>query len=95
MVTSIVKKSFADLRKRRSRTVFTILTVALSVSGLGLFAVLPLLNEAMDNEIEDSNLYDVQLHMNDLYLTAADVEGLERIENVRSIELRHLHCRNT
>lgn len=88
MVSALFKKSLADLKKRRSRTIFTILTIALSVGALGLFAVLPLMNSAMSEEIEDSNLYDVQLSMSDLKLTTDDKEALESIENVRSVELK-------
>jgi len=88
MISAIFKKSLADPQKRRSRTIFTILTIALSVGALGLFSVMPLMNEAMANEIEDSNLYDVQLRMDYLNLTGEDVEQIEQIENVRSIELK-------
>ncbi|MFW3147044.1 MAG: FtsX-like permease family protein [Thermoplasmatota archaeon] len=91
MVSAIFRKSLADLGKRRSRTFFTILTIALSVSALGLFSVMPLMNGAMTDEISDSNLYDVQLRMNDLELTTADVKALESIDNVRSVELKSVY----
>ncbi len=91
MIPASVKKSFADLNRRRSRTIFTVVTIALAVSGLGLFAVLPLLEEAIDDRIEESNLYDLKLEMDNVNLTAADLQHLSEIDNVNAVEAKSLY----
>ena len=47
MVTSLLRKSITDLSRRRSRTFFAVLTLALAVAGIGLFATPALMNRAM------------------------------------------------
>jgi putative ABC transport system permease protein len=90
MMSALLKKSFSDLKRRKARTVFTILTIALAVSALGLFAVMPLMSQAMESEIEESNLYDVSLRMNDMELNDTHIQRLSEIENVRSVETKSL-----
>ncbi|UCF09053.1 MAG: FtsX-like permease family protein [Thermoplasmata archaeon] len=88
MVSSLSKKSFSDLGKRKARTVFTVLTIALAVGALGLFAVVPLMDVAMEKEVEDSNMYDVRIWVNDLSLNESQMEGLSQIDNVNSVEAK-------
>jgi putative ABC transport system permease protein len=88
MVSSLTKKSFNDLGKRKARTVFTVLTIALAVGALGLFAVVPLMDVAMEKEVEDSNMYDVRIWVSDLSLNESQMEGLSDIDNVNSVEVK-------
>ena len=39
MFSAIARKSITDLSRRRSRTVFTVVTLALAVASIGLFAL--------------------------------------------------------
>ena len=52
--TSLLRKSFRDLSRRKARTVLTILTIACGIGGLGMFAVPPLMDKAMFDEIENA-----------------------------------------
>ena len=61
MSSAIVRKSVTDLTRRKARTFFTILTLALAVASIGLFAVPALMQQAMDREITASRLADVTL----------------------------------
>ena len=88
MVTALFKKSIKDLSKRKARTVFTVLTITLAVAALGLFAVVPLMDVAMENEVEDSNMYDVRIWVSDLVLNESQVNGLRGLDNVNEVELR-------
>lgn len=90
MLSALNKKSFLDLKRRRSRTIFTIITIALSVSAIGLFAVMPMMSDTMARQIEDSNLYDVKLSMSDLNLTSKNIEEIESIDNVLAVEPKTL-----
>ena len=63
MIPTIVKKSYRDLSKRKARTIFTILTIALGVAGISMFAIVPLMDQAMEKEISEANIYNVQLNV--------------------------------
>jgi putative ABC transport system permease protein len=89
MASTLVKKSWGDLKKRKSRTFFTILTIAISVAAMGLFAVIPLINEGMSSEIDECNMYDVSVKVNKLKLNDSDIEQIENIDNINAVEGRY------
>jgi putative ABC transport system permease protein len=88
LVSAIVKKSFRDLSKRKARTFFTILTIALGVMGMSLFAVTPLADESALIEIEKTNMANVRISVRDVNLTETNIHELEDIDNVNLIEIR-------
>lgn len=88
MVSAIVKKSFRDLSKRKARTFFTILTIALGVMGMSLFAVTSLADESALNEMEKANMANVRISVTDVNLTETNFQELEDIDNVNLIETR-------
>jgi len=90
MLPTIVKKSFRDLTKRRARTIFTILTIALGVAGISMFAIVPLMDQAMEDEIAQANIYNIQLNVEDVDLTETNLQEIEAIDNVESFEARTL-----
>jgi putative ABC transport system permease protein len=90
MVSALLSKSFGDLKRRKARTIFTILTIALAVAALGLFSVVPLMDTAMEKEVHDSNMYDVRISVPDLVLNESHINGLKEIENVNEVEIRSI-----
>lgn len=88
MVSAFLSKSFRDLGKRKARTVFTVLTITLAVAALGLFSVVPLMDEAMEKEVNDSNLYDVRVWVADLVLNESQIIDLSELDNVNAVEVR-------
>jgi len=90
MLSAIAKKSIGDLGKRRSRTVFTILTIAFGVAALGMFGVVPLFGDAMNEDISASNMWNVQAGMHETHLGADDILAIEDIDNVQSIEFKQV-----
>lgn len=88
MFSSIQKKSFRDLSRNKTRTFFTILTIALGVMGIALFAVNPLAQEAADKKIEESNMYDALITVNDVSLSEDQLEDLRNLDNVNDVEAR-------
>jgi putative ABC transport system permease protein len=86
MASALIKKSFGDLKRRKARTFFTILTIALAVGALGMFAVMPVIDSAVEQEVKDCNLHNLQLTMNDLELTEENMNDLEELENVKSVD---------
>ncbi len=90
MVSALLSKSFGDLKRRKARTIFTILTIALAVAALGLFSVVPLMDTAMEKEVHDSNMYDVRISIPDLVINESHINDLENIENVNEVEIRSI-----
>jgi putative ABC transport system permease protein len=88
MVSAFTKKSWGDLSRRKGRAVLTMLVVALGVAGMGLFAVYPILDNAILDQLEDDNVCNVQLLTNDISLNDTQLDGLSSIDNVEAMEAR-------
>jgi putative ABC transport system permease protein len=86
MVSTIIKKSWKDLKNHRSRSILTIIVVALGVIAMSLFAVIPLINQGIADEIDNSQMYDVRASMNNVELNDTNFEELEEIDNIRHAE---------
>ena len=68
MVSTLMKKSFRDLSKKKGRSIFTIITIALGVASMGLFAVMPLVDQAVLDDIDDARMFNVLLEVEDVNL---------------------------
>src|SRR5919205_495907 len=90
MRTAAVRKSVTDLTRRKPRTFFTVLTLALAVASVGILAVSPLMNRAMRREVAANRLSDVTVSMRPLELGRAQLAALERLPNVAAVEPRTL-----
>jgi cell division protein FtsX len=88
MKPTLLKKSWGDLGKRRSRTIFKILTIALGVAALGMFAVIPLFDQAMFNDIEETNMWNVRASMQNVELTDDNLYDLESLDNIDNVEAK-------
>ena len=87
-MSAILRKSITDLTRRRARAVFTVLTLALAVASVGIFAVPALMQQAMDREVATNRLADVSVTMEPLPLNAEQLAALARLPNVRAVEPR-------
>ncbi len=90
MVSSLLSKSLGDLRKRKSRTFFTVLTIVLGVAAIGMFAVVPLMNANMFHQLDRCNMHDSMYEVKDLELTTGDFSNLSNIENVNDVEGKYI-----
>jgi putative ABC transport system permease protein len=88
MASALLKKSVTDLTRRKARTVFTVLTLAIAVASVGIFAIPSLMNTAMQKEVRATRLPDLTLSTKPLQLTAAQLAGLRRLPNVVAFEPR-------
>jgi putative ABC transport system permease protein len=88
MVSSLLRKSITDLSRRRSRTFFAVLTLALAVAGIGLFATPTLMNRAMSAEVAADRLPDLTISTRPLVLGQAQLAALAAVPNVRAVEPR-------
>jgi putative ABC transport system permease protein len=88
MSSAILRKSLTDLTRRKARAFFTVLTLALAVASVGLFAVPPVMERAMDREVAANRLPDVTVSMPPLQLSDAQLASLARLPNVTAVEPR-------
>ena len=88
MVSASLRKSVTDLSRRRARTVFTVLTLALAVASISFFAVPTLIDRAMQEEVRAGRLADVTVTMRPLTLTDEQLAALEALPNVAAVEPR-------
>jgi putative ABC transport system permease protein len=86
--SALTHKSWTDLSRRRARTVFAVSTLAIAVASVGIFAVSPLMDRAMNREVRASRLYDLQLSMPPVKLSSADVQAIGALPNVRAVVAR-------
>ncbi len=91
VVSTLMRKSLRDLSTKKGRTFFTILTIALGVASMGLFAVMPLVDQAVLDEIDDANIYNIQLELSDVNLTEENKLELASIHNVEGFEARTVY----
>ena len=86
MASTLLKKSITDLTRRKARAVFAVLTLAIAVASVGIFAASPLMDRAMQDEVRASRLADLTLQTKPLVVTAAQLAALGRLPNVEGVQ---------
>ena len=81
-MSALLKKSWKDLSRRKARTVFTIITVALGVMGVGLFAITPLADRGVQAELRAEKMHNIGVRVTDVPLTAEQLTALASLDNV-------------
>jgi putative ABC transport system permease protein len=87
-LSAVDRKSISDLTRRRGRTFFAIVALALAVASVGVFAVPALMSRAMNREIAANKLADLTVTVNPLPLTTAQIQALGNLPNVAAFEPR-------
>ncbi len=82
------RKSWHDIRRRRSRSFFTVATIAAAVVGLSMFAMPSLMNSAMATRVEDDQLHDIRFFISDIKLDDATLAAVARLDGVREVDTR-------
>jgi putative ABC transport system permease protein len=88
MSSALLKKSLTDLTRRKTRAVFAVLTLAIAVASVGIFAIPSLMDKAMQKEVAANRLPDLTLSTKPLALSAAQLAALRRLPNVEAVEGR-------
>jgi putative ABC transport system permease protein len=84
--TAMARKSVTDLTRRKARAFFTVVTLAIAVASIGIFAVPSLLQQAMDREIASTRLADLTVTMNPLVMSDAQLQAVARVPNVAALQ---------
>lgn len=85
MTSALFKKSVTDLTRRKARAVFAVLTLAIAVASVGIFAAPSLMNQAMQKEVQANQLPDLTLSTKPLVVTSSDLTALEGLPNVTAV----------
>ena len=88
MLSASLRKSVTDLSRRRARTVFSVLTLALAVASISFFAVPTLIDRAMQGEVRSGRLADVTVALRPVKLTNEQLAALAALPNVEAVEAR-------
>jgi len=91
MLSASTRKSITDLSRRKSRTFFTVATLALAVAGTGLFALPTLMNRSMNATIAADKLPDLTVDTPPLLLGPAQLAALAVVPNVTAVEPRSFY----
>lgn len=86
MASTLFRKSITDLTRRKARAVFAVLTLAIAVASVGIFAAPSLMDQAMQDEVRASRLADVTLQTKPLLVTPAQLAALGRLPNVTGVQ---------
>ncbi len=86
MISALLSKSLNDLKRRKARSIFTVLTIVLGVMGMALFAVNPLAKDTIDDEVEDQNLFNLRYSFPDVELPEGTLTELSLIDNIENIQ---------
>jgi putative ABC transport system permease protein len=81
-MSALLKKSWKDLSRRKARTVFTVITVALGVMGIGLFAITPLADRAVQAELKAEKMHNIGVRVTDVPLSAKQLHDLASLDNI-------------
>ncbi|HET7736656.1 MAG TPA: FtsX-like permease family protein, partial [Nocardioidaceae bacterium] len=88
MLSAEVRKSVTDLSRRRARTVFSVLTLAIAVASVWFLAIPTLIDRAMQEEVRAGRLADVSLTMRSVEISDGQLAELADLPNVAALEPR-------
>jgi len=95
VTSALVRKSWTDLSRRPVRAVLTVLTLALAVGSFGILAVPSLTDRAMTAEVAKARLYDLRVPIDEVALSAPQLQELARLPNVAGVAAHSLFVTRT
>jgi putative ABC transport system permease protein len=88
MRTALARKSTSDLTRRPVRSFLTVLTIAIAVAGMGIFAIPGILDRAMADRVARHRIFDAWVLTVDVPMDAPTLARLRAVDNVRDLEAR-------
>lgn len=85
-LTAAQRKSVTDLTRRKTRALFTVVTLAIAVASVGILAVPSLMEQTMDREIASTKLADLTVTMRPVELDDAALREVARVPNVAAVQ---------
>ncbi|MGA1847955.1 MAG: ABC transporter permease, partial [Thermoplasmatota archaeon] len=91
MAGTLLKKSIRDLSRRKTRSIFTILTITLGVMGIALFAVTPLADREVLSTIREERMHNIEIEVSNVLLNDTNIADLNDLDNIDRMEPRVEH----
>ena len=91
-MSALVKKSLTDLTRRKARSAFAILTLAIAVASVGIFALPALADRMMQKEVRSTQLADLVVYTKPLELDRSQLAALGRLPNVTAVDGRSFYA---
>ncbi len=87
-MSALLRKSVTDLTRRKARALFSILTLALAVASISIFAVPELIDRSMQSEVRAERLAHLTVPTRRLPLSDAQLASLAGLANVEAVDAR-------
>ena len=87
-MSALLRKSITDLTRRKARALFSILTLALAVASISIFAVPKLIDRSMQSEVRAERLANLTVSTRPLPLSAGQLATLAALPNVEAVDAR-------
>ena len=87
-LSALLRKSVTDLTRRKARALFSILTLALAVASISIFAVPELIDRSMQQEARAERLAHLTVSTRPVPLSDARLASLAALPNVEALEAR-------
>jgi putative ABC transport system permease protein len=84
-VSTLTRKAWGDLARHRARTLLAVFTLCIAIASVGFLAVPALLNAAMNRQVQESHLDDVELSTRTLDLSPAQLSALGHLPGVAAV----------
>jgi hypothetical protein len=84
-VNTLIRKSWGDLARHRTRTMLAAATLGIAIASLGFLAVPGLLNAAMNRQVQQGRLNEVAISTRVTGLTLAQLGALGRLPGVAAV----------
>jgi putative ABC transport system permease protein len=88
MTSALLRKSVTDLTRRKARTLFSVTTLALAVTSVGILAVPTLVDHSMQAEVRAERLAHLTVTTRPLRLDERQLAALAALPNVQAVEAR-------
>jgi putative ABC transport system permease protein len=82
------RRSLRELTRRRGRAILTILTIAVAVAGVWLFAIPTTVRSTLEDRVHDDAMHTVRLAPNAVDLTPDQLAELRAVGNVAALDTR-------
>jgi len=84
-VSTLTRKAWGDLTRHRARTLLATFTLCIAIASVGFLAVPALLDAAMNRQVQQSHLDDVELSTRTLDLSPAQLSALGHLPGVAAV----------
>lgn len=90
MISAMNRRSLRELSRRRGRAFLTILTIAVAIAGIWLFAIPGSIDKSLARRVEVDGMHTIRLAPNVLDVTNQELARLRATPNVAALDIRTL-----